>query len=132
MAKIYPKLGGLLLNDASWDAENVVVGVPYSKYLASVLRPGLNGGQTDPPPTLPPKVSQGGGSGGGGGSKGTEINIGPEVTDRPYRYTGPVLIFNGKFISTICHSQLSVLRRVAGLIIAAPPPPPPHVPDHEL
>lgn len=56
MSKIYPKFGGVLINDASWDVENVIVGVPYSQYIASVLRPGRIPGQKDPV-TEKPKVT---------------------------------------------------------------------------
>lgn len=106
MAKIYPKFGGLLLNDASWDAENVIVGVSYSKYLASILRPGRIPGQKDPV-VEKPKTGGGGNNNndnnnnnkGGGNVK--PIDSGsvdePDEPSRPRGPSGPILIFNGKF-----------------------------------
>ena len=99
MAKNYPKFGGILLNDASWDAENVIVGVSYSKYLASIVRPGRIPGQKDPV-TQPPTKGSGGNNNNGGGNKKPTVSLPvsekPDEPSKPKGPRGPILIFNGK------------------------------------
>jgi len=125
LAKTYPKFGGVLLNDASWDTENKVVEVPYSKYIASVLRPGRLPGQkvvvTKPPPATEKPVipigggdSSDGGSSDGGNGGGGRVYVPPTNNNGLYKLNCKLLLsvviirwFGGITAQTQCEILLS-------------------------
>ena len=78
------------MNDVSWDMENQVLSVPYSQYIASILRPGRLPGQPDPVTTKAPKVTKRVTDGKGGVS--VIVKTRPTTRRVWVRPTGPVML----------------------------------------